>query len=76
MCLAIPAKLIEIDGLKGKVDIGGVISEIGLALVDNVKTGDYLIIHAGYALEVLDEDEAGKRLELFEELARQGYKYA
>lgn len=76
MCLAIPAKLVEIDGQKGKVDIGGVKSEIGLMLVDDVKVGDYLIIHAGYALEKLNEEEAKKRLEIFEEMARQGIKYA
>lgn len=72
MCLAIPAKLVEINENQGKVDLGGALVTVGLDLLDNFKIGDYLIIHAGFALERLDEDEAKIRLELFDELARKG----
>ncbi len=73
MCLAIPAQLVEKDGNRGKVEVGGNKISIGLDLVEDVEVGDYLIVHAGYALEKLDEDEAQKRLSLFRELAEEGY---
>ena len=76
MCLAVPAKLVEIDGINGKIETGGVKGNVRLDLLEEVNVGDYLIIHAGFALEKLDEEEAKKRLELFEELAEKGYKYA
>jgi hydrogenase expression/formation protein HypC len=69
MCLALPVKVIEL----GKndlaiVDLGGVKKEISLALLDDVNIGDYVILHVGYALSVLDPDEAEKTLALFAEL--------
>ena len=76
MCLAVPAKLIDKEGNRGKVELGGARINVGLDLVDDVKPGDYLIIHAGFALEKLDEEEARKRLSLFEELAHGGYFHA
>ena len=72
MCLAIPARVVEINGGEqadlGVVDLGGVRREVSLALVDNVSIGDYVIIHVGYALTKLDPTEAAKTLALFEEL--------
>jgi len=72
MCLAIPARVVEINGGEqadlGMVDLGGVRREVSLALVDNVSIGDYVIIHVGYALTKLDPTEAAKTLALFEEL--------
>ncbi len=76
MCLAVPAKLIEMDGINGKVETGGVKSDVRLDLIEDVQIGDYLIIHAGFALEKLDRQEADKRLELFEELAEKGYSFS
>ena len=76
MCLAVPAKLIEIDGINGKVETGGVKSEVRLDLMEGLEIGDYLIIHAGFALEKLDREEADKRLQLFEELAQQGFSFS
>lgn len=68
MCLAIPARIVEIDGDQGVVDMGGVRKEISLALVDGVALGDYVIVHVGYALNKLDPEEAAKTLALFAEM--------
>jgi len=69
MCLGIPAKVVEIskEGRKGKADFGGVSREIDLSLVD-AKVGEYVIVHAGFAIEILDEQEAKESLELWQEL--------
>lgn len=69
MCLALPVKVIEL-GTTGTaiVDLGGVRKEISLALLDDVNVGDYVILHAGYALSKLDPEEAGKTLALFAEM--------
>ncbi len=70
MCLAIPMKVVEIDQYNaGKVEAGGVVYSVNLSLVPGVKAGDYVIIHAGFAIEKLDEEEAGKTLELFSQMA-------
>jgi hydrogenase expression/formation protein HypC len=76
MCLAIPVKLVEINGNKGKVETGGVIAQVGLNFIDEPKIGEYLIVHAGYALEKIDPEEAAITLKLFEEIAAEGMKYA
>jgi hydrogenase expression/formation protein HypC len=68
MCLAIPMKLISIKGNKGIVELSGVKKEISLNLLDRVKLGDYLIIHAGFAIEKLNEQEAKDTLGIWEEI--------
>ena len=70
MCLALPAQVVELrpDDM-AVVDLAGVKKEISLALVDEVKQGDYVIVHVGYALNKLDPEEADKTLQLFAELA-------
>jgi hydrogenase expression/formation protein HypC len=72
MCLGIPGKIIEIyeqAGLKmGRVDFGGVIKEACLAYVPDAQIGDYTIIHVGFALNLIDEAEAQKTLELFDQI--------
>ena len=76
MCIAIPAKVIEAKGGIGLVDFGeGVRREVNLLLVD-AKVGDYVIVHAGMAIEVLDESEALETLKIFQEIARGGEKDA
>jgi hydrogenase expression/formation protein HypC len=74
MCLAVPAKIIEIyesGGLKmAKLDYGGVVNEACLAYVPEAKVGDYAIVHVGFALNILDEAEALKTLEVFREIDR------
>ena len=70
MCLAIPGKIIEINSDKNHatVDYGdGTKRKANISLVD-VKKGDYVLVHAGFAIEVLDEKEAEKTLELFREM--------
>jgi hydrogenase expression/formation protein HypC len=68
MCLAIPARVVEIAADdQAIVDLGGVRKEISLALVEDVKLGDYVIVHVGYALTRLDPDEADKTLALMAE---------
>ena len=74
MCLAIPARIVDIDPATDMavVDMGGVRKEISLSLVEDVAVDDYVIIHVGYALSKLDPEEAAKTLALFAELAEQG----
>ncbi|MDX1655625.1 MAG: HypC/HybG/HupF family hydrogenase formation chaperone [Candidatus Competibacteraceae bacterium] len=69
MCLAIPARVIELRPLEqALVDLGGVQKQISLALVEGVVEGDYVIVHVGYALNRLDPFEAEKTLALLAEL--------
>ena len=69
MCLALPARIVSIDsdGDSARVALGEVVSEISLALVDDVAVGDYVLIHVGYALNKVSEQEARKTLALFAE---------
>jgi hydrogenase expression/formation protein HypC len=67
MCLAVPGKVVAIDGSIAKVDFGGVQRETNVSLVD-VKVGEYVIVHAGFAIQIIDEDEAKETLKLWEEL--------
>ena len=68
MCLAIPAKIVSVKEDKAKVDFGeGVLREVNVTLV-NAKVGDYVLVHAGYAIQVLDEKEALETLELWNEI--------
>ncbi|WP_321374676.1 HypC/HybG/HupF family hydrogenase formation chaperone [Pseudomonas extremaustralis] len=71
MCLAIPARVIELrDGGNALVDLGGIRKEISLALVPHAQIDDYVIVHVGYALGLIDPEEAQRTLEMFEELDR------
>lgn len=62
MCLSVPAKVIETDGTIAKVTIGGSIIDVSLQLVENIEIGDYVLVHTGFALEKIDEEEAQKNL--------------
>ena len=69
MCLALPARVIDIDATgHGHVDLGGVRKHISFALLDEVQAGDYVIVHVGYALTLLDPDEAQQTLALFAQM--------
>ncbi len=70
MCLAIPARVEQLTADNNAiVNLGGVRKEVSLALVEAVAVGDYVIVHVGYALQKLDEEEALRTLALFAELA-------
>jgi len=69
MCLAIPALIRSIEGYRAEVEIGGVKRVVGLQLVPQAKIGDYVLIHTGYAISVVDEEEAQETLRLLAELA-------
>ncbi len=72
MCLAVPGKIIEIyeaNGMQmGKIDFGGAVREACLAYVPEAKVGDYTIIHVGFALNLISEEEAQETLKLFKEM--------
>ena len=71
MCLAIPAQVVELrEGDNAVVDLAGVRKEISLALVDRVAVGDYVIVHVGYAIGKLDEQEALATLKAMAAMAR------
>ncbi|MBU8910524.1 MAG: HypC/HybG/HupF family hydrogenase formation chaperone [Desulfobacterales bacterium] len=63
MCLAVPSKIIEINDTVAKVDVDGVIRETSIMLMDDVKIGDYVIVHAGFAINKIDEEAALQTLE-------------
>ena len=68
MCLAIPAKVVSVEKDKARVDFGeGVLREVNVTLV-NAKVGDYVLVHAGYAIQVLDEKEALETIRLWNEI--------
>jgi hydrogenase expression/formation protein HypC len=71
MCLAIPAIVIELDEPNlAVIEIGGVRKQVSLMLVDDVVVGDYVLVHAGFAIDKVDEAEAQKTMDLLQELAR------
>ncbi|MGP3667513.1 MAG: HypC/HybG/HupF family hydrogenase formation chaperone [Candidatus Bathyarchaeota archaeon] len=70
MCLAIPAKVLKIEGDHAVVDFGkDVTREVNISLVD-VKVGDYVIVHAGFAIQVVDEESAKETLKIWDEILK------
>ena len=67
MCLSVPAEVLEIDGERAKVSVGGAIYFAGLHLVDDVQVGEYVLLHSGYAIQKIDQQEAKETLELLRE---------
>jgi hydrogenase expression/formation protein HypC len=68
MCLAIPARVTRVDGSKAQVDFGeGVLRDVNVTLVD-AKVGEYVLVHAGYAIQTVDEKEALETLALWKEI--------
>ena len=70
MCLAVPAKVISIEGQLAKVDISGNVLEADVSILESVAPGDYVIVHAGMAIEKYEHEEALRTLDLFRELAQ------
>jgi hydrogenase expression/formation protein HypC len=68
MCLGVPAKVLKIEGSIAQASIGGSIIDISLKLVEDIKIGDYVLVHTGFALEKIDEKEAQETLGMLKEL--------
>jgi len=68
MCLSIPALIVEINGNMAEVSVGGTIFKAGLQMVENVKVGDYILLHAGFAIQKISEKEASETLKLLNEM--------
>lgn len=74
MCLAVPAKILKIqENEMALAEIGGIQKRISISLLEKVSEGDYVIVHVGYALSILDPEEAQKTLALFQELEGEAF---
>ncbi len=69
MCLAIPALVKSINGYQAEIDIDGVTRQVSIQLTPDVRVGDYVLLHTGYAINVIDETEAQETLKLLRELS-------
>ncbi len=69
MCLAIPTRILSIEDQQGVVELGGVRRAISLVLTPEARVGDYAIVHTGFSINILDEEDAQETLRLFEEMA-------
>jgi hydrogenase expression/formation protein HypC len=70
MCLAVPALIKSIKGTQAEVDIDGIGREVSLELTPEAKVGDYVLLHTGYAISVIDDAEAAETLDLLREIAK------
>ena len=68
MCLSIPARVVKIEGDMADVSAGGTIFRAGLHLIENARVGDYILLHAGFAIQIISEKEAKETLKLFEDI--------
>lgn len=64
MCLAVPMRLVSVEGNEGKAELDGIARKVSLDLVPGAKAGEFVIVHAGYAIQLLDEEAAEAQLEL------------
>ena len=71
MCLAIPVLVKSVVGKQAEVEVGGIGRKISIWLTPDVKVGDYVLLHTGYAINIIDEAGAKETLELLEEISRQ-----
>ncbi len=72
MCLAIPSKIVKIKDNMGIIDVEGVQKEVSLLLIEDPRIGDYVIVHAGFAIQKIDEAEANESLKILREMAYLG----
>jgi len=68
MCLSVPAQIIRIDGQMADVSIGGALFKAGLQMVENVSVGDYILLHAGFAIQKISEEDALETIKLLKEM--------
>ena len=69
MCLAIPGKILELEGNSAIVDFDGIKQKVIVALIQNPEVGKFVIVHAGYAIEMMDEQDALEAIEQWKEIA-------
>jgi hydrogenase expression/formation protein HypC len=69
MCLAVPVRVVSIEGNDAEVEIGGVRRRVSIVLTPEAKVGDYVLLHTGYAINVVNEAEAQETLKILEEMA-------
>ncbi|MGI6554252.1 MAG: HypC/HybG/HupF family hydrogenase formation chaperone [Bacillota bacterium] len=72
MCLSIPSKVVSIDGEFAEVDFQGVRKSVGISFLKDVKVGDYLLVHSGFAIQKINEKEALETLKCWEEIESAG----
>lgn len=70
MCLSIPSRVISINGNKAIVSVGGTEYEASLQLVEDIEVGDYILLHTGFAIQKISEEDARETFELLLELGR------
>ncbi len=70
MCLAVPVEVISVNGNEAEIMIGGLKRKISIALTPQAKPGDYVLLHTGYSIQIIDDAEAQETLKLFEELIK------
>jgi hydrogenase expression/formation protein HypC len=68
MCLAVPVKVVSVQGNQAEVDIGGVGRKVDISMTPEAKVGDYVLLHTGYAINILDDAEAQETLSLLERM--------
>jgi len=68
VCLAVPGKVVKIDGNRAMVEYDEVKKWVDISLLEKVNVGDYILVHAGYGIEIVNVDEAIKTLELYKEI--------
>ena len=68
MCLAVPALITSIEGTEADVELGGVVTRISVLFTPEVKVGDYVVLHAGYAINRLNTDEAQETLKILQQI--------
>ena len=68
MCLSLPARVVSVDGEMAEVSVGGTCFRAGIQMVDDVRVGDYLLLHAGFAIEKLSEEDALETLRILKEM--------
>jgi len=69
MCLGVPGRVVEIEKKVAKVDVGGIVRDISLDLCPDVSVGEYVLIHTGFAIQKVDEEEAKETFELLKKMA-------
>ncbi|TEB06929.1 Hydrogenase isoenzymes formation protein HypC [Pelotomaculum schinkii] len=70
MCLGVTAKVVKIDGQKADVEFDGVTQAISIAMTPQVKIGEYVMIHAGFAISIIDQTQAEETMDLFKEIKK------